>query len=101
MQKLEKNVLAELPNSKRLELHNKYQHLKDLETNGNDTKTVSPVHMILGVNNYTKIKTHEKLGVGLDGEPVAELTKLGLVVILPGNSNEVTILLFSKASLYD
>ena len=57
--------------------------------------------MIVGVNDYTKIKTHEKPGVGLDGEPVAELTKLGLVVILPGNSNEVTILLFSKASLYD
>ena len=58
--KLEKSVLVELPNPKYLELQNKYQHLKDLEINDNDPKAVLNVHIILGVNNYTKIKTQER-----------------------------------------
>ena len=40
LHKLEKN---ELPNPKYLELKNK-QHLKDLEIDDNDPKTVLPVH---------------------------------------------------------
>ena len=44
--------------------------------NGNDLKAVIPVHIILGVNNYTKIKTQERPRVRHEGEPVAELTKL-------------------------
>ena len=69
--------------------------------NGNDLKAVIPVHIILGVNNYTKIKTQERPRVRPEGEPVAELTKLGWVVVSPGNSSEVTNLLFSKTSLHD
>ena len=73
LHKLEKSVLVELPNPKYLELQNKYQHLKDLEVNDSDPKAVLPVHVILGVNDYTKIKTQERPRVGLEGEPVAEL----------------------------
>ena len=83
MHKLEKSVPIELPNPKYLELKNRSQHLKDLEINDNDPKTVLPVHIIIGVNNYTKIKTQGRSRVGLKGEPVAELTKLGWVVVSP------------------
>ena len=100
--KLEKSVLVELPNPKSLKLQNKYQHLKDLEINGNDLKVVLPVHIILGVNDYTKSKRgRERPTVGLEGEPVTEFTKQGWVVVLPGNNREVTNFLLSKTSLHD
>ena len=57
LHKLEKSVLVELSNPKYLELQNKYQHLKDLEINDNDPKTV---HIILDVKDYTKMKTQER-----------------------------------------
>ena len=60
LHKPEKSVLVTLPNPKYLELQNKYQHLKDLEMNDNDPKTVLPVRIISGVNDYTKIKTQER-----------------------------------------
>ena len=81
LHKLEKSVLVELQKTKYLELKNKYQHLKDLEINDNDPKTVLLVHMILGVNDYTKTKTQERPSVGLEGKPIVELTKLGWVVV--------------------
>ena len=81
--------MVELPNPKYLELQNKYQHLKDLEINDRDPKVVLPVHIILGVNDYTKIEMQERPRIGLEGEPVAELTKLGWVVVSPGNNSEV------------
>ena len=90
MHNLEKSVLVELPNPKYLELQNKYQHLKDLEINDNDPEAILPFHIILGVNVHTKIKTQERLRVGLEGEPVAELTKRRWVVVSPWNSSEVT-----------
>ena len=99
--KLEKSVLVELPNPKSLKLQNKYQHLKDLEINGNDPKVVLPVHIILGVTDYTKIKTQERPRVGLEGVPVTEFTKQEWVVVSPGNNSEVTNLLLSKTSLHD
>ena len=57
LHKLEKSVLVEWSNPKYLELQNKYQHLKDLEINDNDPKTV---HIILDVKDYTKMKTQER-----------------------------------------
>ena len=60
LHKPEKIVQVKLPNPKYLELQNKYQHLKDLEMNDNDPKTVLPVRIISGVNDYTKIKTQER-----------------------------------------
>ena len=56
--------------------------------------------MILGAGEYTKIKTQERVRVGHPGEPIAELTKLG-VVISPGQENSVRKMLFSKTSVHD
>ena len=81
MHRLEKSVLVELPNPKYLQLQSKYQHLKDLEINDNDPKAVLPADIILGVNDYTKIKTQERPRVGLEGEPLAELTKIRWVIV--------------------
>ena len=57
--------------------------------------------MILGAGDYTKIKTQERARVGQPGEPIAELTKLGWVVISPGQETSITKMLFSKTAIHD
>ena len=57
--KLEKSVLLELPNPNYREIQNNYQHLRDVILNDYDTKSELPVHMIIGISDYTKIKTPE------------------------------------------
>ena len=99
--KLEKNVFLELPNPEYQNLQNSYQHLKNIKINDHDKKLELPVHVILRVNDYTRIKTQERPRVGLPGEPIAELTKLGWVILSPGKENASTNILFTKTSLHD
>ena len=99
--KLEKEVLLELPNPNYPEIQKSYNHLKDIIINVTDTKKELPVHVILGAGDYTKIKTQERARVGQPGEPIAELTKLGWAVISPGQETSVTKMLFSKTSVHD
>ena len=87
---------------------NTYVHLKDLRINMelhgiNDHEPTSelPVHVILGISDYTKIKTQERPRVGLPEEPIAELTKFGWIIVSPGQETGVTNMLFSKISLHD
>ena len=53
-------------------------------TNDNDEKVMLPVHLILGTNEYAKIKTGARPRVGRSGEPVAEYTKFGWTILSPG-----------------
>ena len=96
-----KSVLLELPNPEYQNLQNSYQHLKDIKVNDHDKKLELPVHVILGVNDYARIRTQERPRVGLPGEPIAELTKLGWVILSPGKENASTNILFTKTSLHD
>ena len=57
--------------------------------------------MILGVSEYTKIKTPERARIGLPGEPIAELIKLGWYIASPGKENDITNILFSQTSIHD
>ena len=57
--------------------------------------------MILGAGDYTKIKIQEKARVRKPGEPISKLTKLGLVVISPGQEISVTKILLSKTSIHN
>ena len=66
-----------------------------------NTKKELPVHVILRAGDYTKIKTQERARIGQPGEPIAELTKLGWVVISPGQETSVAKMLFHKTSVYD
>ena len=99
--KLEKEVLLELPNPNYPEIQKSYNHLKDIIINDTVTKKELPVHVILGAGDYTKIKTQERARVGQPGEPIAELTKLEWAVISPGQETSVTKMLFSKTSVHD
>ena len=68
-------------------MQNKYAYLSDIIITDHDTKKDLPVHAILGAGDYTKIKTQERVTVGQPGEPIAELTRLGWVVISPGQES--------------
>ena len=57
--------------------------------------------MILGIRDYTKIKTPDRARIGLPGEPIAELTKLGWYIVSPGKENDIINILFSQISIHD
>ena len=77
--KINSEVLLKLDNPEYQELQNKYIHLKALQ---HDSKSESPVHVTLGISDYTKLKTQEWPTVGLPGEPIAELSLGGLLFLL-------------------
>ena len=58
--------------------------MRDITLNDYDTKSELSIHIILGISDYTKIKTPERARIGSPGEPIAELTKLGWYIVSPG-----------------
>ena len=47
-----------------------------------DTKELLPIHVILGANEYTKIRTAGYQRAGAVGEPMAEQTRFGWTIML-------------------
>ena len=54
-----------------------------------------PIHIILGISDYAKIKIPARVRIGLLGETIAELTKLDWYIVSPGKVNDITNILFS------
>ena len=48
------------------------------------TKYLLLVHIILRAGKYTKLKRERALKIGEPGQPVAELTKFGWIIMSPG-----------------
>ena len=82
-------------------MQTKYPQLKNFVINDSDTKPEILVHIILGVSDYTRIKTPETPRVDLIGELIAELMKFGWVFVSPEFNSKMTNILFSKTSQYD
>ena len=78
-----------------------YAHLKGVETTDCDPKPYLPIHLILGASEYTGIKTSELRRIGLQGEPVAEKTKLGWTIMSPGTEIDSTNMLRTHTSHVD
>ena len=74
LNKAEKDTLLSLPNPNYLEIISHYPHLNDIKLNDIVKKKELPVHVILGVSDYTKIKMQDRLRIGQPGDPIAELT---------------------------
>lgn len=49
-----------------------------------DTKSRLPVHIILGACDYAKLKTESVPKIDEPGQPVAELTKFGWIIMSSG-----------------
>jgi hypothetical protein len=60
-----------------------------------------PVHIILGANDYAKIRTNENLRVGQTGEPGAEHTRLGWSLVSPGEDGNETFGYLAVNSISD
>ena len=75
-------LYVENPNYK--EIISKYRHLKGVTMEDTDTKSLLPVHVILGASDYAKIKTRESQRIGAIGEPVAECTLFRWTIMSPG-----------------
>ena len=89
--KIEKNELLELENPRYKEILTKFHHLDGVYMDDYDEKNTLPVHLILGANEYAKIRTNENLRVGKTGEPVAEHTRFGWTLMSPGEDGVGTL----------
>ena len=96
--KVEKRELLSLPNPKYKELINKFEHLRGVVIEDTDEKEELSVHMIIGTSEFSKIKTPTKPRVGKPGEPVAELTLFGWMMMSPGHELEYRKFLFARSS---
>ena len=66
--------------------------------NDKDSKEKLPIHLILGVGEYAKIKTSARQKVGVPGDPVAELTKFGLILVSPGQGVDLSQIFLTQTS---
>ena len=82
--KVNKSELLFVENPKYNNLLQKYHHLKEVNLNETETKKSLPIHVALGSGEYARVKTQERPRVGNEGEPIAELAKLGWFVMSPG-----------------
>ena len=90
--KIEKRELLSLENPHYKDVLEKHSHLRGVRMDDDyDKKELLPIHLILGANDYAKIRTSENLRVGRSGQPVAEHTKFGWSIMSPGTEQEVSL----------
>ena len=65
-----------------------------------DTKSNLPIHLVLGIGEYARIRTRTKPLVGKEGEPIAEQTKFGWVMS-PGVEFDQSTMLLTTTSQAD
>ena len=66
------------------ELLNNHPHQRGVVIDDNDMKPPLPVHLLIGANDFAKVRTSERLRVGRRGDPVAECTRFGWTILSPG-----------------
>ena len=63
----------------------KHDHLRGVTMDDHNKKPVLPVNLVLGNGEYPRIKTSSKQLIGSeDGQPIAEKTSFGWVILRPG-----------------
>ena len=101
LNKVEKDTLLYLPNPNYLEIISHFPHPNDIKLNDAAKKKELPVHVILGVDGYAKIKMQERHRTGQPGDSIAELTRFGWFIMSPGYESNLSHLLFSNTSAQD
>ena len=81
-------LILEIPRYKKLLAVN--PHLKGVAMEDCDERKKLPVHIILGANDFAKIRTGERLRVGRRGDPVAEYTRFGWTIMSPGAEKDLS-----------
>ncbi|XP_068703885.1 uncharacterized protein [Montipora foliosa] len=88
--KVNKRELLILENPRHNQLIEGNSHLKGVRMEDVDDKAKLPVHLILGANEFAKIRTGERLRVGRRGDPVAEYTRFGWTIMSPGADQDLS-----------
>ncbi|XP_068674565.1 uncharacterized protein [Montipora foliosa] len=96
-----KKQLLSLENPHYQQVLERYEHLKGVKTDDMDRKEFLPVHLILGVCDYTKIKTETAPLIGAANEPIAEKTKFGWTIISPGKEVDLSPIFLTQTSTVD
>ena len=99
--KVNKNELLTVENPHYEEIKAKYAHLARVHLADDDKKDQLPVHVILSVGDYARIKTDRAPLIGQAGEPVAEYTKLGWFIMSPGSEFDRQTMLLTQTSHVD
>ena len=73
----------------------KYSHLNGVKMNEEEKKTKLSVHVIIGA------RTSASARIGNDGEPVAEKTKLGWVIMSQGQELNSTAMMLTRSTQED
>ena len=94
--KVNKSQLLVVDNPQYKNLLQKYQHLNQVKLNETETKKSLPIHVVLRSGEYARVKTQERPRVGNEGEPIAELTKLGWFVMSPGTEFDEAKMLLTQ-----
>ena len=81
--KVNKGQLLSIDNPRYEELKATYPYL-EVNVADKDTKAQLPIHVILSVGDFTRIKTDKKPLIGKAGEPIAEYTRMGWFTMSPG-----------------
>ena len=95
-----KPKLVTLGNPRYEELKAKYPHLEGVYTD-DDTKSFLPVHLVLGVSDYARIKTKTAARLDVPGQPVAEKTAFGWTIVSPGSDDVSSNLMFAHSTISD
>ena len=66
-----------------------------------DSTSKLPIHKVLGASDYMSIQTKIMPGTGKLGEPVAELTALVWIIMLPGKELELSSIYLTRRSTAD
>ena len=93
------NFLLNVPNPYYGTMLTKYSHLTGIKMNENQAKEILPIHVISEASDLTKINTQERSLIGQIGDPVAELTKLGWVIMSPGMKSSYSNVLLKTAAI--
>ena len=70
---VDREKLLLLENPRYVEVIVKIHHLGGVEMLDKDQKPELPVHLVIGTNEYTQIKTKSPPKIGHQGEPIAEM----------------------------
>ena len=87
--KINKRELLTLDNPNYERVLSEYQHLRGVTIDDMTDDRKLPVHLIIGANEYAKIRTQTQARVGRQGEPVAELTRFGWAIMAPGDGADL------------
>ena len=96
LNKLEREVLITLPNSKYNKVIETYDQLKGIQMNKRDTKPELLIHFILKARDYVKIKMEKCPRVGKMNEPIAEQTKMGWGIMSNGRESDLVSSLYTR-----